>query len=131
VEPSGFIVRAAWLLLQAVRMHQPLTKEYGMRFLMSFRFPADVGNKRLQDPKFGATFQEVLKQIKAEAVYLCPVCGDRGGYIVLSFDDASKIATVGEQMWCWLNAKVEFTPVMTPEDLGRAMPEIKMALERV
>ena len=30
-----------------------------------------------------------------------------------------------------VGSRVEFTPVMTPEDLGRAMPEIKMALERV
>jgi hypothetical protein len=95
-----------------------------MRFLIKFSFPTESGNEMTASPDFGKKFQDLLKEIQAEAAYFCPVEGQRGGYVVASFNDASQIALVGERFWHGLNANVEIIPVMLPEDLAKAMPEI-------
>jgi hypothetical protein len=46
-----------------------------MRFLITFSFPTESGNKKLTDPEFGAKFNTLFKEIGAEAAYLCPVGG--------------------------------------------------------
>jgi len=101
-----------------------------MRFLITFSFPTETGNIKLADPEFGAKFSTLLKEIGAEAVYLCPVDGKRGGYVIVSFNDSSMIASIAEKFWNWLNAEVKFTPVMIPEDLAKAMSEIKSTISK-
>jgi hypothetical protein len=91
-----------------------------MRFILKFSFPTESGNKFLSDPEFGAKLSQLVSDMKPEAVYLTPVSGRRGGYIVVNLDDASQIAAYGEPFFHWLNAEVEYIPVMTPEDLARA-----------
>jgi hypothetical protein len=75
-------------------------------------------------------FSSLLKEIGAEAAYLWPIGGERGGYVIVNFSDASKIAETLEKFWFWLNAEVEIIPVMIPEDLAKAMPEIKTAASK-
>jgi hypothetical protein len=41
-----------------------------MRFLITFSFPTELGNKKLADPEFGMKFSSLLKEIGAEAAYL-------------------------------------------------------------
>jgi len=101
-----------------------------MRFLITFSFPSETGNKKLSDPEFGAKFGALLKEIGAEATYLCPVGGQRGGYVVVSFTDASMVGSIGEKFWHWLNADIEIIPVMIPEDLAKAMPDIKSSISK-
>lgn len=101
-----------------------------MRFLLKFQIPTDVGNEKLSDPQFGLKMETLMKDIKAEAVYLTPTCGERGGYIALSFDDPSRIAAIAEQFYLWLSADVTFTPVMALEDLAKAAPDIRAAIEK-
>lgn len=91
-----------------------------MRFILKFSFPTESGNRLLSTAEFGAKMQELISGMNPEAVYLCPVGGRRGGYIVVNFDDASKIAAYAEPLFHWMSADVEFFPVMTPEDLARA-----------
>ena len=98
-----------------------------MRFLIKFRFPAEAGNKKMRDPEFMHQFRQLLSDIKAEAAYLTPVNGERGGYVVVDFDDAAKIAAIAEHFYFWLSAQVEFFPVMLPEDFARADPDIRDA----
>ena len=101
-----------------------------MRYLLRFHFPVDAGNKALSDPQFGEKLQGLLSEIKAEAAYFTAVDGQRGGYIVVSFDDASKIPAIAEPFFLWLKADVEFIPVMLPEDLAKAGPAIDAAVKK-
>ena len=101
-----------------------------MRYIIKFSFPNDVGNAAVKDPQFGHKVQEYLTEIKAEAAYFCPVDGQRGGYFVVSFDDASKIAGTLEPLFMWLQADVELIPVMTMEDLQKAGPSIGAAINK-
>lgn len=101
-----------------------------MRFLITFSFPSETGNKKIAQPEFGAQFGALFKEIGAEAAYLCPVGGQRGGYVVVNFTDASMIGSIAEKFWLWLNADIEITPVMVPDDLVKAMPEIKTSVHK-
>ncbi len=101
-----------------------------MRFLLKVSIPTEAGNKMIADPKFGKTMQQILKEIKAEAAYFAAEDGKRGAYIVVNMDDASKIPSIAEPFFLYMNATVEFIPVMTPEDLAKAGPDIAKALKR-
>jgi hypothetical protein len=99
-----------------------------MKYLIRFSLPAEAGNKALKDPKFAEKLQSILKEIKAEAAYFTAVEGQRGGYIVTTIDDASKIAAIGEKFWFFGQANVDFYPVMTAEDLKRQVQISNMQL---
>jgi hypothetical protein len=93
-----------------------------MRFLMKWEMPTEAGNAALQDPKFGDKVMGMLKEMKAEAAYFTTLNGNRGGYIVINMDDASQMVAMAEPLFFGFKAKVEFIPVMLPEDLAKGMP---------
>ncbi len=101
-----------------------------MRFLLKLEIPMEAGNAALSDPKFGQKMQAALKEIGAEAAYFTSMAGQRGGYIIVNMKDASQIPSIAEPFFHWLGAKVEFIPVMTPEDLGKAGPSIAAAVKK-
>ena len=101
-----------------------------MRFIMKLEIPTESGNEAISDPKFGQKMQALLKKVGAEAAYFTTVRGQRGGYVVFNMEDASQIPAIAEPFFLWLNAKVEFLPVMMPEDLGKAGPSIGAAVKK-
>ena len=101
-----------------------------MRYLLKFHFPVESGNTVLRDPQFGAKMQQLLAELKAETAYFTAVNGQRGGYIVVNFDDASQIPALVEPLFLWLKADVELIPVMLPEDLAKAGPAIGAVMNK-
>ena len=101
-----------------------------MRYLLKFHIPVESGNTSLRDPQFGAKMQQLLAELKAETAYFTIVNGQRGGYIVVNFDDASQIPALAEPLFIWLKADVEFIPVMLPEDFAKAGPAIAAAMKK-
>lgn len=101
-----------------------------MRYLVRFSFSNEVGNEALSDPDFGQKMRELLTEIKAETAYFTAIDGQRGGYIVVHMDDASQIPAIAEPLFLWLEADVEFIPVMLPEDLAKAGPAIEAAIQK-
>ena len=101
-----------------------------MKFLVTFSFPVDRGNEVLKDPEFGAKVHEALTDMKAEHAYFTAVNGQRGGIMIVNMNDASEIPTIGETRFQWLQADIDIQPVMTPEDLAKAGPNIEAALKK-
>ena len=58
-----------------------------------------------------------LERLKPEAAYFTTVNGDRGGFIVFDLKHPSDIPSICEPFFMELGAKVELTPVMTPDDV--------------
>ncbi len=100
-----------------------------MKYLLRVTIPIEAGNAALKDPQFGAKMKKLLGEIKAEAAYFTDVDGNRGGYIVVNMDDASQIPAISEPFFLWLNAELEFMPVMLPQDLEKAGPAIAAAVK--
>ena len=101
-----------------------------MRYMMRVRIPIESGNKAILDPKFGERMGKVLAEIGAEAAYFTAVDGQRGGYVIVNMQDASEIPAKAEPFFLWLNADVDFVPVMLPEDLAKAGPAIGAAVQK-
>ena len=102
-----------------------------MKYIMKVKWPSgDEGNNLLKDPTFGKKMQELLSEVKAEAAYFTTVCGNRGCYVIVNMDDASQIPAIAEPFFQWLKAEIDFIPVMTPEDLGKASNSIENAIKK-
>ncbi|MCX6245230.1 MAG: hypothetical protein NTU98_11055 [Bacteroidetes bacterium] len=101
-----------------------------MKYIMKVQMSIEKGNEALRDPQFGHKMSELLAEIKAEAAYFSTINGQRGAYIVVNLNDASEMPAVGEPFFLWLNADVEWIPVMKPEDLGKAGPAIGAAVKK-
>jgi hypothetical protein len=101
-----------------------------MKYIMKIRMSIERGNEALSDPQFGHKMNDLLAEIKAEAAYFTTVHGQRGGYVVLNINDASEIPAIAEPFFLWLNADIEFFPVMRPEDLAKAGPSIGAAVKK-
>ena len=101
-----------------------------MKYIMKVRMAQERGNEAIRDPKFGEKMNQLLVELKAEAAYFTTINGQRGGYIIVNIDDASQIPAIGEPFFMWLNADIEFFPVMTLEDLKKAGPAIGAAVQK-
>jgi len=98
-----------------------------MRFLFKVSMPVEAGNAAAKSG-FGA-IQSILAQQNPEAVYFAAEGGKRTGYLIIHMDDASQIPAIAEPWFLALNASVEVTPAMTPEDLMRAAPAVEQAVK--
>jgi hypothetical protein len=101
-----------------------------MRFLMRVSWDVEAGNAVVRAGKLGQIIQSILAEQKPEAVYFTAEGGQRGGIIVVNITDASQIPALAEPWFLTANAKVEFIPAMTPEDLAKAAPNIEAAVKK-
>jgi hypothetical protein len=101
-----------------------------MKYIMKIRMSIAKGNEALKDPEFGHKMSGLLSEIKAEAAYFTTICGQRGAYVVVNINDASEIPAIAEPFFLWLDADIDFLPVMRPEDLAKAGPQIGAAVKK-
>ncbi len=100
-----------------------------MKYIVRVKIPNEPGNDRIKDPRFGTKMKQVLDEVKAEEAYFTTIDGCRGAYIIVNLTDATQIPQIGEPFFLWLDAAVDFYPVMTPQDLNNATPAIQHAVE--
>ena len=96
-----------------------------MRMLMKINIPVEAGNKAVREGTLGKTIQQILQAIRPEAAYFVAENGQRCGFVIVNLDSASKIPAIAEPWFLSLNAAVELHPLMTPEDLQKASPDIE------
>lgn len=101
-----------------------------MRYIMKVEMPIGPGNVALKDPQFGQKMGQLLAEIKAEAAYFTTINGNRGAYIIVNITDASQIPAIAEPFFLWLQAKIDWTPCMLPQDLQKAGPAIEAVVKK-
>ena len=99
-----------------------------MKYVMRIRIPD--GNDLLRDPQFGKKMGEILKEVKAEAAYFTTIDGARGGFVVVNMNDASQLPALAEPFFLFLDAEIDWYPVMTIDDLAKAGPSIAAAVKK-
>ena len=99
-----------------------------MRFLFKISLPVEAGNAAAKKDGF-RTIQAILAEQKPEAVYLAAQGGQRTAIVIMHMDDESQIPAIAEPWFLALNAGIEVTPVMIPEDLAKAGPAIERAVK--
>ena len=98
-----------------------------MRFLLKVSFPVEAGNAAAKKDGF-KVIQKILAQQKPEAAYFVAEHGRRTGLLIVNLNDASEIPGISEPWFLAVNAHVEVTPAMIPEDLKKAGPSIEKAV---
>lgn len=97
-----------------------------MRMMLKVQMSVDAANKAIKNGQLGKIMSSTLDRLKPEAAYFTALNGDRGGIIVFDLKDPSDIPSICEPFFHELGAKVELTPVMTPDEvqagLAKAFP---------
>jgi hypothetical protein len=101
-----------------------------MRFLIRATLPVEATNACFKDGSFVHTLQSILQDIKPEAVYFTTQEGCRTGYVVVDIQDASQMTAIAEPFFLAFNAKVDWLPVMLPEDLMKGGAAIEKAVKK-
>ena len=101
-----------------------------MRFMITFRIPMEKGNAAVKDGSLPQTIQSILEELKPEAAYFGEIEGARGGYLVVNMDDASQMPSIAEPLFLGLGATIQAGPVMVPEDLEKAGPDLEQVAQK-
>ena len=101
-----------------------------MRFLLKVNIPVDAGNVAAKAGKLGEKIQQILGDLKPEAVYFTADNGQRTAFIFLDMQDASQVPAIAEPWFLAFDAEVEIHPVMVPDDLMKAGPAIEQAVKK-
>ena len=98
-----------------------------MRCLFKMSWPVEVGNAAAKEG-FSAV-QQILEEQKPEAIYFIAAGGRRTGIMIINMDDVSQLPAIAEPWFLAMNASIEVTPAMVPEDLQKAGPAIEHAVQ--
>lgn len=101
-----------------------------MRFLVKATIPVEAGNAVVKDPNFGKILEDILGDIKPEAVYFAVEAGQRTVYFVVSVGETHQIPAIAEPLWLSWKAHVEFIPAMNQDEFARARPAIERAARK-
>ena len=102
-----------------------------MRMLLRVSIPVDAGNAAAKAGTLGSTIQTIVAELKPEAVYFyADDNGHRAGSIIFDLKDPSDIPGIAEPWFLAFNASLSLRPVMTPEDLAKAVPAIDRAVKQ-
>jgi hypothetical protein len=91
-----------------------------MRFVMHVSLPVKKFNQAVLDGSVGAKMEKIMAEIKPEAAYFCAKDGQRGGFFIVNMEKTSEMPKLAEPWFLNFDAKVEFLPTMTPQDLQSA-----------
>jgi hypothetical protein len=101
-----------------------------MRFLLKVNIPVDAGNVAAKAGKLGEKIQQILEDLKPEAVYFTADSGQRTAFIFMDMQDASQVPAIAEPWFLAFDADVEIHPVMVLDDLMKAGPAIEQAVKK-
>jgi hypothetical protein len=92
-----------------------------MRTMLRWTTPVEKGNAMIDDGSMQKVVEAVLAATRPEAAYFLAQDGKRGGIIFFDLKEPSDIPRIAEILFKGANADVEFTPVMNPDDLKKAL----------
>ena len=101
-----------------------------MRVLMKVNMPVEEGNKLAKAGKLEETIKAILAEQKPEAVYFTADKGMRTAFVFIDIKDSAEIPKLSEPWFLALNAGIEMSPAMAPEDLAKAAPDITAAARK-
>ena len=96
-----------------------------MRFAIHVIIPTESGNKMVQDPDGIQKLEEYVKMIKPEAAYFYERNGERTFFFALDLASVDMIPSIAEPLFQAFNARIEFHPAMTLDDVKKGVQRSK------
>ena len=101
-----------------------------MRFIVKATIPVEAGNALVRDPNFGKKMEDILADLKPDAVYYTLENGQRTICFVLQIADVSQFPAIFEPLWLALKAGIECLPAMDQAEFAKAVPAIERAAKK-
>ena len=95
-----------------------------MRMMAIVEFDLEKGNEVVSSGAIKDIFKRVMDELRPEAAYFGPVNRQRGAYLIVNMDDASKLPPFSETLFQEMHAKIEWIPVMNADDLQRGLQQL-------
>jgi hypothetical protein len=94
-----------------------------MRFIIRARIPTEAGNQMVQDPNLLKKLEEYINKAEAKATYFYEEHGSRVVDFIVDIDGADQIPVLVEPLFSGMGALVDLHPVMSLDDLKKAIPQ--------
>jgi hypothetical protein len=98
-----------------------------MRMLLKVQMDVEAGNRAIKDGSWGQVIERVMQQIEPEAAYFTALDGKRTGLIFFDLKDPSQIPSVAEPFFMAVNASIDLSPAMTPDEVQAGIQEAAKA----
>jgi hypothetical protein len=100
-----------------------------MRMLMKVQMDVEAGNRAILDGSWERIMGRFMEEAHPEAVYFTAENGKRTGFIFVDVQDVSDIPSLAEPFFMSVGASIDFSPVMTVEDVKRGLQKAAKAFE--
>jgi hypothetical protein len=84
----------------------------------------EAGSRAVRDGTVGKLMQNTVERWQPEAMYFTTFDGRRCMYLIFDMTDTSDLPSFAEPFFSELDAEVELSPVMNPEDLQRGLAQL-------
>jgi len=95
-----------------------------MRMLMTVEMDTEASNRSIKDGSMPTMMESAMQRLRPEAAYFTTHEGHRTAYIVLDITEPAQMVQMAEPFFAGLNAKVDWSPVMTAEDLREGLSRL-------
>jgi hypothetical protein len=95
-----------------------------MRMLLRAQMDTSVANKAIKDGTLPKLLQSTMEYLKPEAAFFTTTDGTRTAFIVFDLQEPAQMPAVAEPFFMELNAKVDFVPAMTAEDVQTGLQHL-------
>jgi hypothetical protein len=97
-----------------------------MRMMVTVSMPTEETNAAIKSGKLMPAIQQMMADLKPEAAYFTSDDnGCRSAIVVFEMTHASEMPKIAEPWFLGFNAKINFRPVMNPQDLAAAGPDLE------
>lgn len=91
-----------------------------MRMLMTAKMSTAEFNAVCKSGNVSKILNRIMEECRPEAAYFTTEDGQRTAFLIVNIDDPSVIPRFAEPWFLNFNARVDFRPVMTQDDLRKA-----------
>ena len=98
-----------------------------MRMLLKVQMDVEAGNRAIRDGSWGQVMERMMPLLQPEAAYFTAQDGKRTGLIFFDLKDPTQIPAIAEPFFMAVNASIELTPVMTPDEVQAGIAEAAKA----
>jgi len=97
-----------------------------MRTFIKIQVPVERGSKAVQDGTLPKIIGDFMERARPESAYFGVDTGRRTGFFVVDVKDASELPALLEPFFNGLDAAIDLTPVMNPEELKQGLSRVRL-----